>query len=304
MQGREIVTFAPDLRVAQVANAIAQSLFVVHDVVPSLQAPLSHTAHFLDCVLHLTISDSWQAHAWPPHTMSSVLPFRSSSTPLHISGGGSHPDPRLGTFKQPPNALHPSTVQGFLSSQLTTNSHPLTGSHLSTVQVFLSSQDTTLLGRHEPLEHWSPSVHELPSLHSAMLLLCTHPLAFSQVSSVQTLPSEQSFAVPALQAFAAQVSPLVQVFPSSQATTPATAVSTQPVAEHVSCVHTFPSSHTWAIAQSTFWQRLFRHAPPLQSPFTKQVLPAMHGWQADPPQSTSVSPPFFAPSLQVGFALQ
>jgi hypothetical protein len=69
-------------------------------------------------------------------------------------------------------------------------------------------------------------------------------------------------------------------------------------------VHTLPSSQTLAIVQSTFWHKLFKHAPPLQSPMSKQVLPGTHGWQLGPPQSISVSPPFFAPSVQLGSALQ
>ena len=42
------------------------------------------------------------------------------------------------------------------------------------------------------------------------------------------------------------------------------------------------------------------HTPLTQSPAAAQVLPAVHLLHVAPPQSMSVSLPFFTPSLQVG----
>jgi hypothetical protein len=76
---------------------------------------------------------------------------------------------------QPLAALHPSVVQGSLSSQF------------------------TVVPRHTPPEQISPVVHRELSEHCAALLAYAQPVAGTQESSVQTLPSSQSRAVPAVQ---------------------------------------------------------------------------------------------------------
>jgi hypothetical protein len=44
---------------------------------------------------------------------------------------------------------------------------------------------------HDPPEHASPDVQVIPSLHGAVLFVCTQPVAGLHESSVQTLPSLQ-----------------------------------------------------------------------------------------------------------------
>lgn len=91
---------------------------------------------------------------------------------------------------QPPVGLHESVVHGLLSSQ------PL------------------VLPEHFPELHWSSRVHLLPSSQLPLFGVAVQPVLGSQLSSVQTLPSSQSFGDP-WQLVAKQVSPAVQGFPSS-----------------------------------------------------------------------------------------
>jgi hypothetical protein len=63
----------------------------------------------------------------------------------------------------------------------------------------------------------STVVQALPSLHAALLLVWTQPVAGAHESSVQPLPSLQLGAVPGLQpATASQVSTPLHALPSSQ----------------------------------------------------------------------------------------
>jgi hypothetical protein len=62
----------------------------------------------------------------------------------------------------------------------------------------------------------SPVVQALPSSHAAALFVWTQPVAGTQESSVHGLLSSQLVAEPAWQLPPAQVSPVVQAFPSSQ----------------------------------------------------------------------------------------
>jgi hypothetical protein len=85
------------------------------------------------------------------------------------------------------------------------------------------------------------SVQGFPSLHDAEMSVCTQPVAGLHESVVQTLPSSQLVADPLTQAPPAQVSPVVQAFPSSQDAV--LLVWEQPVAwSHASLVQGFPSS--------------------------------------------------------------
>ncbi len=67
-----------------------------------------------------------------------------------------------------------------------------------------------------PPEQKSPTVHLLPKLHEAVLLVYTQPLAGLQLSEVQPLPSLQVTAAPDWQLPPEQTSPLVQALLSSQ----------------------------------------------------------------------------------------
>src|SRR2546423_810969 len=94
---------------------------------------------------------------------------------------------------------------------------PLAGSHESAVEKVPSSP----LRRRPPL-HRPPDPHRqtslvvqaLPSSHGAVFGVWTQPLAGSQESSVQGLPSSQLSSGPPAHAPAAQVSAVVQALPS------------------------------------------------------------------------------------------
>src|SRR2546428_395262 len=95
-------------------------------------------------------------------------------------------------------------------------------------------------------------VHALPVLHGAVLLVWAQPVAGLQVSVVQRLWSSQLGAAPPSQLPPAQVSLVVQAFPSLQEAV--LLVWVQPVAGlQVSLVQTLPSSQLGA-------------APPTQLP--------------------------------------
>ncbi len=91
--------------------------------------------------------------------------------------------------------------------------------HVSLVQALLSLQ-TTALPMQAPALQPSVVVQGLPSVQvvPAVAAVVTHlPVAASHESSVQALLSLQLTALPAVQAPAWQVSPAVQLLPSSQA---------------------------------------------------------------------------------------
>lgn len=97
------------------------------------------------------------------------------------------------------------------------NSQPTTGLQVSTVHTLPSLHPRLPVPEHVPPEHVSPVVHALPSVQLAVLLVATHaPVEGKQLSVVQTLPSLQSFGVPAWHAPSAHESFTVQAFPSSQ----------------------------------------------------------------------------------------
>jgi hypothetical protein len=68
-----------------------------------------------------------------------------------------------------------------------------------------------------PPEHWSPTVHGLPSLQVAVLFTFLQPSTGSQLSSVQPLPSSQLMGVPPLHTPEWHVLPVAQALPWSHA---------------------------------------------------------------------------------------
>src|SRR5207249_2591999 len=84
------------------------------------------------------------------------------------------------------------------------------------VQALPSSQVRAGPATHTPAEHWSFVVQALPSSHEPATFVCTQPLAGSQESPVQTLPSLQLGAGPPTHVPPEQVSLVVQALPSSQ----------------------------------------------------------------------------------------
>ena len=88
--------------------------------------------------------------------------------------------------------------------------------HSSSVQTLPSLQSTALPAWHLPAAQVSPLVQALPSSQPAVLALCRQPLAGSQLSSVQGLPSLQLCGLPPTQLPFAHMSATVHTLPSSQ----------------------------------------------------------------------------------------
>src|SRR5262249_40518477 len=101
------------------------------------------------------------------------------------------------------------------------------GSHVSVVQASPSSQ-LTALPPHWPAVHTSAVVQALASLHGvpSVTAVCAQPVAGSQLSVVQALPSSQLTALPTHWS-ARQTSPVVQALWSLQAVPSGTIVWTQ-----------------------------------------------------------------------------
>ena len=147
-------------------------------------------------------------------------------------------------WQVPPLHVSP-VVHALLSSQaavLFVKTQPEAGTQVSVVHTLPSLQTTAVPAWQFPPPHVSPVVHAFWSSHAAVLFVKTQPEAGAQVSVVHTLLSLQtSVPVPGSQLPPEQVSPVVQAFPSSQATV--LFVKTQPVAgTQVSVVHTLVSS--------------------------------------------------------------
>ena len=109
-------------------------------------------------------------------------------------------------------------VQALPSSQLVVLIeywHPNVALQLSLVQVLPSSQAKVVLPDEQlPPEQASPIVHTFPSLHEAVLLLCTQPLPGLQESSVHALLSLQLRLPVPTQAPPMHRSVVVHAFPS------------------------------------------------------------------------------------------
>jgi glyoxylate utilization-related uncharacterized protein len=175
----------------------------------------------------------------------------------------------LGVFTQPIDALQLSSVQTLPSLQLgggpprhdppeqvsavvqalpslhgavlLTWTQPLDGLQVSSVQPLPSLQLSGGPPAHDPPEQVSAVVHALPSLHGAVLFVCTQPLDGLQLSSVQPLPSLQSGGGPPTHDPLAHVSAVVQALWSSQG--PVLFWCTQPLSGlQLSSVQTFASS--------------------------------------------------------------
>ena len=154
------------------------------------------------------------------------------------------------------------SLQGKLFTALT---QPLAGLQLSVVQGLLSLQFSAT-PPHTPPAHTSFWLQALPSSQALILLANTQfPLALSQESLVQPLPSAHTLAEPGTQPLDTHWSPTVQELPSVHGLEFATCV--QPVTlSHASLVHGLPSSQ-------------LRPVPAEQIPFTHvsfvvQTLPS------------------------------
>jgi hypothetical protein len=138
----------------------------------------------------------------------------------------------------------------------------------SSVQVFPSLQSSGGPPTHAPPEQVSFVVQAFPSLHGALLLTYTHPVAGLHESSVHALPSLQFGGGPPAHVPPAQVSFVVQALPSLHGLLLLTC--TQPDdGLHESSVQTFPSLQSSG-------------APPTHEPLEHvspvvQALPSLHG---------------------------
>jgi hypothetical protein len=143
-----------------------------------------------------------------------------------------------------------------------------------------------------PPEQASPVVQALPSLQGLLLFVKAQPVAELHVSVVQTLPSSQTGGDPPTHAPAAQVSLVVQAFPSLHGSVLFTCMqplvglqesSVQPLPSlqssggpptHIPpeqtspAVHAFPSSHGEVLLVCT-------HTPPWHES-SVQPLPSVH----------------------------
>ena len=88
--------------------------------------------------------------------------------------------------------------------------------HESSVHT-LPSKQLTVVPPQTPFEQTSPLVQALPSLQATALLVCVQPVAGTQPSVVQMLPSSQLGGGPPVQAPPEQTSPVVHALPSLQA---------------------------------------------------------------------------------------
>jgi hypothetical protein len=171
-------------------------------------------------------------------------------------------------LQTPPPHVSP-LVQAFPSSQATVlfvKTHPVAGLHASSVQMLLSLQfSVPVPGWQLPPPQVSPIVQAFPSSQAAVLFVKTQPVAGLHESSVHTLLSSQTIAVP-LHTPPLHVSPLVHALPSSHACV--LFVKTHPVAGlHASVVHTLLSLQTIAVP--------LHEPPPHVSPLV-QASPSSH----------------------------
>ncbi len=174
---------------------------------------------------------------------------------------------------QAPFAHTSPMVQALLSLQgavlLVCTQLPVAASQESSVQTLPSSQ-FFCAPEQTPPEHTSPVVQALLSLHGAVLLVCTQlPVAASQESSVQILPSSQFFCAPGMQAPFAHTSPMVQALLSEQGAVLLVNTQAPVVVLQVSSVQTLLSSHTLAGPG--------KQTPPEHASFVVQALPSLHG---------------------------
>ena len=144
------------------------------------------------------------------------------------------------------------SLQGLVLAMLL---QPSLGSQESVVQALASLQSVAAPGRQAPSLQRSPPVQALLSEHGAVLFVNTQPLAMSQLSSVQGLPSLQTMAWPGTQRPTAHVSPLVQTLPSEQGAVLLDLVQ-PPAASQISVVQGLPSSQglAWSGLQTPWVQ--------------------------------------------------
>src|SRR5437016_2543699 len=174
---------------------------------------------------------------------------------------------------QAPPRQAPLWVQRLPSSQAVRSAsvvcvHPVAGSQPSAVQLLASLQSGGGPPTQLPPAQVSAVVQALPSSHAAVLFVCVQPVAGSQASVVQTLPSSQLGGGPPAQLPApSQVSAVVQALLSVQAIVVKPVTGQFPWPSHVVLVvQGFPSSH--AVVEEAKVQSALQQLPgwPLAAP--------------------------------------
>jgi hypothetical protein len=195
-------------------HAPAEQVSPFVQALPSLQVaelfPWAHPVAGLHESFVQSLPSSQFAGAPPTHApMRHVSPTVQALPSSHVAV--------LMMCRQPPITLQTSSVQGFVSAQSGGGPPAQT-----------------------PPAHPSFVVHALPSLQGLALGRWTHPVAGTQASSVQTLPSSQTGGGPPAHAPPEQTSFAVHAFPSLQGAV--LLVWTHPAAGwQLSSVHPLPS---------------------------------------------------------------
>ena len=224
----------------------------------------------------LAVSQLWLVHGSPSVQVLSVpltQTLAAQTSPMVQASPSSHGE-TLAANVQPVAGSQPSTVHGFLSSQSTPmpeqlpfthasftvqaepSSHGPPGataefahlpelvSQTSVVQALLSLQVFAWPGTQTLATHASPTVQRSPSVHgSPPAAVAVQPLAGSQASVVQGLPSSQVRYSPGVHTPPTHVSPCVQVLPSAlQLPTVGVCWQAKDAATQVSVVHALLSS--------------------------------------------------------------
>ena len=214
LEVQALPSLQPSVELAKVQPPLGSQLSVVQGL-PSLQArslpgthwPLAHRSPWVQTEPS-SQGSVWLAN-WQPLALSQLSAVQGLPSLQRL---GAPP------WQTPP--LHASlvvqAVASLHASAELTNAQPELGSQLSAVQGLPSLQVAGLAPVQLPPEQASPVVQALPSSQAKLARVNTQPLAGSQESVVQPLPSLQVLAVPGAQLPALQASPLLQTLPSSQ----------------------------------------------------------------------------------------
>ncbi len=283
------------------ASPLPETQFPPRHASPLVQTlPSEHTAPSSFVLVHpLEMLQESLVQTLPSSQSSGAPPWQLPD--LHVSATvhalpSSHAA-LVGLCVQPLPGLQPSAVHGLSSLQevalpgvqtaLTQESpnvqalpsehvaefgkcaQPLSGAQGSAVHGLPSSHPRAPAPAHTPAAQWSPVVHKLPSVQVfSSLLVAVQPLAGSQLSLVQALPSSQVKGTPDAQLPDLQTSPSVHASPSEHAP-PMNGCWQPSLASHKSAVHGFWSSQS---SNAASWQ-----APKTQWSPVVQMLPSSHG---------------------------
>jgi hypothetical protein len=251
------VLFVKTHPVAGLQLSVVHALLSLHTTaVPGLQVPPPHVSPDVQALPSLQafvlLANTQPVAGLQVSVVHGLLSLHTTAAPAWQT-----PPPHVSAAVQALPSLH--------AAVLFVNTHPVAGLHVSVVHTFPSLHTIAVPALHRPPPHVSPDVHALPSLQAAVLFVNTHPVAGLHESVVQALLSLQTTAAPGLQAPPPQVSPVVQAFPSVQAS--ALFVNTHPVAGlQVSVVQTLLSLQTTEVPP---------HTPDVHTSVCVQAVPSL-----------------------------